>query len=257
MRLVNHVALITGAARGSGAAHARAFIAEGAKVVLADVLDDEGKALSKELGKNALYLHLDVSSEADWIKAVAAAEAQLGTVSVLVNNAGIVHSAPLDEYPLESWERVIGIDLTGTFLGMKAVSFGMKKARRGSIINISSIMGLRGAAHSYAYVAAKWGVRGLTKSAAIELGVHGIRVNTVLPGFIDTAMTVKDDPAALEIPLGRAAKPEELAKTIVFLASDESSFTTGAELCVDGGQTTNIPLYDRLHGVFLSGPRKP
>lgn len=255
MSVVDEIVLVTGGARGSGAAHCRAFVAAGASVVIADILDEEGLALAEELGSKAVYVHLDVASEPSWIAALAAAEVTFGPVSVLVNNAGIVHSAPLETYDIASWNQVIAVDLTGTFLGMKHVAPAMKSARRGSIINISSVMGLRGAAHSYAYVAAKWGVRGLTKSAAIELGVFGIRVNTVLPGFINTAMTVDDDPTTLEIPLGRGAHPEELAQTVVFLAGSGSSFTTGAEISVDGGQTTNIPLYDKSHGVNLSGPR--
>lgn len=254
MNLEDDIVLITGGAQGSGAAHAKAFIDAGARVVVADVADEVGTALVESLGPRALYLHLDVSSEDNWVEAVKRTEEAFGTVSVLVNNAGVVYGQQLENYALEDWNRVIGIDLTGTFLGMKHVATGMKAARRGSIINISSMMGQRGSAYSYSYVAAKWGVRGLTKSAAIELGGHGIRVNTVLPGFIATAMTAADDPADLEIPLRRSATPEELTGTILYLASSASSFTTGAEIAVDGGQSANIPRYDGLHGFIMTGP---
>jgi len=254
MTLADDIVLITGAARGSGAAHARAFVDAGARVIIADVLDAEGRALAGELGDQSRYVHLDVSQESDWRNAVATAENNFGTVTVLINNAGIVHDAPLDDYALADWNRVIGVNLTGVFLGMKHVSPGMKTNRRGSIINVSSLMGQRGAAHSYSYVASKWGIRGLTRSAAIELGGFGIRVNTVLPGFIQTAMTDGDDPGQLEIPLRRSATPEELAPTMLFLASSASSFMTGAELAVDGGQTANIARYDALHGVDLTRP---
>ena len=254
MDLTNDVVLITGAARGSGAAHARAFIGAGASVVIADVLDDEGAALADSLGERALYVRLDVGLEQDWIDAIAATARAFGSVTVLVNNAGVVHDAPLVDYDLDDWQRVISVNLTGVFLGMKHVAPGMKALKRGSIINVSSLMGQRGAAHSYSYVASKWGVRGLTRSAAIELGGHGIRVNTVLPGFIQTSMTAEDDPSQLEIPLRRSATPEELAPTMLFLASDDSSFMTAAELAVDGGQTANIARYDGLHGIDLTTP---
>lgn len=254
MDLNNDVVLVTGAARGSGAAHARAFVNAGARVVLADVLDEQGRAEADALGERAHYVHLDVSKEPQWAAAVASTEQRFGTVTVLVNNAGVVHDSPLTEYELADWHRVIDINLTGVFLGMKHVAPGMKSLRRGSIINVSSVMGHRGAAHSYSYVASKWGIRGLTRSAAIELGGHGIRVNTVLPGFIQTDMTVQDDPADLEIPLRRSASPDELAPTMLFLASSASSFMTAAELDVNGGQTANIARYDALHGVDLTTP---
>jgi 3alpha(or 20beta)-hydroxysteroid dehydrogenase len=254
MDLSQDVVLVTGAASGSGAAHARAFIAAGARVVLGDVLDEQGTALAGELGERARYVHLDVSQEPHWAEAIAATEQAFGIVTVLVNNAGVVHDAPLTDYELADWHRVLDINLTGVFLGMKHVAPGMKSLRRGSIINVSSVMGQRGAAHSYSYVASKWGIRGLTRSAAIELGGYGVRVNTVLPGFIQTAMTAADDPADLEIPLRRSATPEELAPTMLFLASDASSFMTAAELDVNGGQLANIARYDALHGVDLTTP---
>lgn len=253
MNLKNDIVLITGGAQGSGAAHSRAFIREGARVVITDVVDEIGMTLAEELGDRAIYVHLDVSDEASWERAVARAQEAFGTISVLVNNAGVVYGSALENYSLAEWNRVISIDLTGTFLGMKHVAAGMKAARRGSIINISSMMGQRGSAGSYSYVAAKWGVRGLTKSAAIELGGHGVRVNAVLPGFIETAMTSKDDVYDLEIPLRRSATPEELSGTILYLASDASSFTTGAEISVDGGQSANIPRYDATHGFIMTG----
>jgi 3alpha(or 20beta)-hydroxysteroid dehydrogenase len=254
MDLSNEVVLVTGAARGCGAAHARAFVSAGARVLLADVLDAAGAALASELGERARYVRLDVSREADWRDAVTYAKREFGVITVLVNNAGVVHDSPLEEYAVEDWERVIGINLTGTFLGIKHVSAGMKSLRRGSIINVSSAMGQRGAAHLYSYVASKWGIRGLTHSAAIELGGHGIRVNTVLPGFIETDMSADDDPSALEIPLRRSATPAELSHTMLYLAGESSSYVTAAELAVDGGQTANLPRYDAQHGLDLTTP---
>jgi 3alpha(or 20beta)-hydroxysteroid dehydrogenase len=254
MKLENEVALITGGARGMGAAHARALLAEGAKVVIADVLDEQGGALAAELGPDTIYVRLDVTSEDDWAGAIKATEDRFGTVTVLVNNAGIFNAEVLEDYSLKDWDDVIAVDLTGTFLGMKHVAAGMKAARHGSIINISSVMGMRGAALSYAYCAAKWGVRGLTKCAAIELGGYGIRVNSVLPGFIETPMTEDQDFSVLEIPLRRSAEASELSNFIVFLASEGSAFSTAAEYVVDGGQTAGMPRYDSLHGIILAGP---
>jgi len=254
MNVSNDVVLITGAAQGCGAAHARAFISAGARVILADVRDAAGATLARDLGDRARYIKLDVSQERDWIAAVAYAEAEFGTITVLINNAGVVYDSPLEDYDVDEWQRVIGVNLTGTFLGIKHVAAGMKALRRGSIINVSSAMGQRGAAHSYSYVASKWGIRGLTRSAAIELGGHGVRVNTVLPGFIETDMSAQDDPSALEIPLRRSADPAELSHTMLFLGSDASSYVTAAELAVDGGQTANLPRYDAQHGLDLTQP---
>jgi 3alpha(or 20beta)-hydroxysteroid dehydrogenase len=241
MKLDGEIALVTGGARGMGATHSRALVAEGARVVIADILDEQGRALADELGDSAVYVHLDVTLEASWSAALAAAEGRFGTVSVLVNNAGIANAGGLDDYTLEMWNTIIAVNQTGVFLGIKAVAPGMKRARHGSIINISSVEGLRGGAFLHGYVASKFAVRGLTKSAAMELGGYGIRVNSVHPGFIETPMTAGIDSKQLQIPLHRGGKPEEVSKMIVFLASDDSSYSTGAEFVVDGGMVNGIP----------------
>ena len=240
-RLYNTVAIITGGARGMGAAHARAFVREGARVVIADVLDDEGRALAAELGDAVRYEHLDVTSESEWEAVVAATVAAFGTVDVLVNNAGIGNMAAIDKYTLEMWNAVLAVNLTGTFLGVRAVVPVMKAAKHGSIINISSVEGLRGSAGLHGYVASKFAVRGLTKSVAVELGRHNVRVNSVHPGFIVTPMTEQLDFAGQQVPLGRPAQPEEVSSLVVFLASEESAYSTGAEFVVDGGMTSAIP----------------
>jgi 3alpha(or 20beta)-hydroxysteroid dehydrogenase len=240
-RLDNTTAIITGGARGMGAAHARAFVREGARVVIADVLDEEGRTLAADLGPAARYEHLDVTSEDQWTQVVAATIEAFGTVDVLVNNAGIGNIAAIDKYTLEMWNAVLAVNLTGTFLGVKAVVPTMKAARHGSIINISSVEGLRGSAGLHGYVASKFAVRGLTKSVAVELGRYNVRVNSVHPGFIVTPMTETLDFANQQVPLGRAAAPEEVSSLVVFLASEESAYSTGAEFVVDGGMTAAIP----------------
>ena len=186
-------------------------------------------------------MHLDVTSEQSWTEAIAAAEAAFGTVTVLVNNAGIANAGPLEQYSLELWNQIIAVNQTGVFLGIKSVVAGMKRVKHGSIINISSVEGLRGGAYLHGYVASKFAVRGLTKSAPMELGGFGIRVNSVHPGYIETPMTTDIDSKQLQIPLHRPGKPEEVSKMIVFLASDDSSYSTGAEFVVDGGMMTGIP----------------
>jgi 3alpha(or 20beta)-hydroxysteroid dehydrogenase len=241
MKLDNEVALVTGGARGMGETHSRALIEEGARVVIADILDDEGLALAEELGENAMYVHLDVTVEESWDGAIALIEEQFGPVTVLVNNAGIANAGSLEDYTLAQWNTIIAVNQTGVFLGIKAVVPGMKKAKRGSIINISSVEGLRGGAFLHGYVASKFAVRGLTKSVAMELGGYGIRVNSVHPGFIETPMTADLDSRQLQIPLHRGGKPEEVSKMIVFLASSDSSYSTGAEFVVDGGMVNGIP----------------
>lgn len=239
-RLEGKVALITGAARGQGEAEARLFVAEGASVVLADVLDEEGAKVAASLGPSAAYVHLDVGSESDWAAAVSLAESSFGPVSVLVNNAGVLLFQAIHKTTLEEWERVQRVNVTGTFLGIKSVTRSMTSAGGGSIVNISSTAGLQGLPYVGAYVASKWAVRGLTKTAAIDLGPRGIRVNSVHPGGIDTPMvagTDKDAPFYKRLPVSRMGSPDEVARAVLFLASDESSYTTGAELAVDGGAT--------------------
>jgi len=239
--LTDRTAVVTGGARGLGAAYARALHAAGAAVVVADLLDDEGAALVESLGPRATFVHLDVTDEEGWETAVATTLSRFGTLDVLVNNAGIANAAPIEHYSTAKWHAVIAVNLTGTFLGCRAVVPTMAAAGGGSIVNISSVEGLRGSPGLHGYTAAKFGVRGLTKSLAVELGPRGIRVNSVHPGLILTDMTTRIDPARIDIPLGRPGDPDDVAGTIVFLASDASRFTTGAEFVVDGGMVTGIP----------------
>jgi 3alpha(or 20beta)-hydroxysteroid dehydrogenase len=239
--LGGRVCLVTGGARGIGAAYARALHAAGARVVVADILADEGAALAADLGERAVFVTLDVTNEAQWDAAVAASVSAFGGIDVLVNNAGIANAAPIEHLTTAKWDAVIAVNLTGTFFGCRAVVPVMKAQGRGSIINISSVEGMRGSPGLHGYTAAKFGVRGLTQSLAVELGPFGIRVNSVHPGFIRTDMTTRIDPAHLEIPLGRPGDPADVAGTVVFLASDDSAFTSGGEFVVDGGMIAGIP----------------
>lgn len=244
-RLDNKVALITGAARGQGAAAARRFVAEGAKVMLADVLADDGKALADELGSSAVFQSIDVSDEDSWREGVERLAAEFGRIDVLMNNAGVLHFSALGETALSDYQRVIGVNQTGTFLGMRSVVDLMTASEGGSIINVSSIEGLAGMPYFVPYTGSKFAIRGMTKAAALELGGQGIRVNSIHPGMIDTQM-VRDlaggddvdlSPVGENIALGRLGRPEEIAEMAVFLASDDSSYCTGAEFPVDGGVT--------------------
>lgn len=239
-RLAGKVALISGGARGMGASHVRTFVAEGAKVVFGDILDDEGKAVAADLGDAVRYVHLDVTKPDDWDAAVATALGEYGHLDVLVNNAGIINIGTLEDYALSEWQRILDINLTGVFLGIRAVVKPMKEAGRGSIINISSIEGMAGTVACHGYTASKFGVRGLTKSAALELGPNNIRVNSIHPGLVKTPMTdwVPDD--TFQTALGRAAEPKEVSSLAVYLASDESSYSTGSEFVVDGGCTAGL-----------------
>ncbi|KMO75386.1 MAG: glucose 1-dehydrogenase [Mycolicibacterium rufum] len=244
-RVDGKVALISGGAQGMGAEDARALIAEGAKVVIGDILDEKGQALADEINAETpdsiRYVHLDVTQADEWDAAVATALDAFGTLNVLVNNAGTVALGKIGEFDMAKWQKVIDVNLTGTFLGMQASVEAMKAAGGGSIINISSIEGLRGAVMVHPYVASKWAVRGLTKSAALELGAHNIRVNSVHPGFIRTPMTKFFPDDMLRIPLGRPGQPDEVATFVVFLASDESRYATGAEFVMDGGLVNDVP----------------
>jgi 3alpha(or 20beta)-hydroxysteroid dehydrogenase len=244
-RVDGKVALISGGARGMGAAHARALAAEGAKVVVGDVLDDDGTKLTEELGSDAggaaRFVHLDVTQPDQWQAAVDVAVETFGKLNVLVNNAGIAHFSTLKDSPLADWQRVIDVNLTGTFLGMQAAVAPMTAAGGGSIINVSSVEGVRGSPGLYGYVASKFAVRGLAKAAALELAEHNIRVNAVLPGLVRTRMTMGIPDDFLQIPLGRGAKSAEVAACVLYLASDESSYSTGADFVVDGGLTVGVP----------------
>jgi 3alpha(or 20beta)-hydroxysteroid dehydrogenase len=245
------VAIITGAARGQGAAAARLFVAQGARVVIGDVLDDLGKELADSLGEAALYRHLDVSSEDDWKTVVGEAVEGLGGVHVLVNNAGILRFIGLAETTLDDYLRIVNINQVGTFLGMREVAKPMMAAGGGSIVNISSIEGLAGMPYLTAYTSTKFAIRGMTKVAALELGPHGIRVNSVHPGMIETDM-VKDaagghdidlSPAAKRIALRRMGQSEDIAEVVLFLACDASRYVTGAEIAADGGATATHAFY--------------
>ena len=239
-RLDNKVALITGGSSGIGAASARMLVAEGAKVLLGDVRDDDGKALADELGDAARYVHLDVTSPQEWADAVEHCVQEFGTLNVLFNNAGIANGAAINRFKLEKWQQIIDVNLTGPFLGIRAATDVMIAANGGSIINTSSIEGLRGTPWAHGYVASKWGLRGLTKSVAMELAPHGIRVNSLHPGLIRTPITegIPDD--LIPIPLGRPGQPKDVASFVLFLASDESAFATGSEFVMDGGTVTQI-----------------
>jgi len=224
-----------------GAADARMLVAEGAKVVIGDILDEEGKALADELGESARYAHLDVTDYDQWQAAVETAVKEFGTLNVLVNNAGIVQVGPLKTLDVAKWQKVLDVNLTGAMLGIKASLEPMTAAGIGSIINVSSIEGMRGASWVHSYVSSKWGLRGLTKSAALELAPDNIRVNSIHPGFIRTPMTKHLPDNMVSAPLGRPGTPDEVATFVVFLASDESSFATGSEFVVDGGLITDVP----------------
>ncbi|MDP2332037.1 MAG: glucose 1-dehydrogenase [Reyranella sp.] len=249
MRMTGKVALVSGAAGGMGAATARLFAAEGAKaVIVADILDQEGKAVVAEIAKaggHASYVHLDVTDEAQWKAAVEGAVAAHGRLDVLVNNAGISGSAETDLYDTAAWNRLMGINATGVFLGMKYATAAMQKAGGGSIVNLSSISGIVGQGYIHVgYNASKGAVRLITKAGAAQHGKHGIRVNSVHPGLMPpmrtsgrTADPVMRAKTLKGVPMGRAGEVDEVARAILFLASDESSYVTGAELVVDGGWT--------------------
>ena len=248
MRLEGKIALISGGARGQGAVEARLFAKEGAKVVFGDILDEQGRMVESEVseaGGEAIYIHLDVSREADWVSAVEATLSRYGRLDVLVNNAGISSRKSIEDTTEEDWDRIMGINAKGVFLGTKHVIPAMRQTGGGSIINISSVAGIIGGPLTAgSYAATKGAVRLLTKATAIQYAKEGIRCNSVHPGFIDTPMTedLLADPETREmrsqgIPLGRVGTAEEVAYGVLFLASDESSFMTGSELVIDGGQT--------------------
>ena len=240
-RLQDKVIIITGAAQGMGATHARLCVEAGAKVVLTDINTEKGQALATELGDHALFIQHDVTSEQGWAQVIEQTEAQFGPVNVLVNNAGITMAKSILDVTLDDYRRIIEINQVSVFLGMKAVIPSMKARQQGSIINISSINGLVGGA--IGYTDSKFAVRGMTKAAALACAPYGIRVNSVHPGVIATPMVMQPDTkAAVEafaksIPLRRVAQPEEVSNMVIFLASDDSSYSTGSEFIIDGGLT--------------------
>jgi 3alpha(or 20beta)-hydroxysteroid dehydrogenase len=242
-RLAGEVALITGAAKGMGEAMARRFVQEGARVVVADIDHDAGRALVAELGSAAIYVPLEVSDPAQWGRATEQALAAFGRIDILVNNAGFGRATPFDELPLEVHDRMTSVNQHGVFYGMRAVKPLMAARGKGSIINISSVDGIVGVPYMVSYVATKFAVRGMTRSAAVELGPLGIRVNSIHPGMIDTPLVRNQGPERYartqrmvkNQPIPRLGRPEEVANVALFLASDEASFCTGAEFVVDGG----------------------
>lgn len=234
-KLDDSVIVVSGGSRGIGAQICRTFAAEGARVVIGDVLDDEGSALAQELG--GLYGHLDVTQPEDWRSLVAAATDAFGKVTGLVNNAGVVGFTPVGATSLDEWNRIISVNLTGVFLGMEAVVPSLKAAGGGVIVNLSSTAGIQGYSNLAAYVASKWGVRGLTKAAALDLGPENIRVVSIHPGGIRTPMTAGlDDKAYSRQPIARIGEPEEIAKLALFLVAD-ATYSTGTEFIADGGAT--------------------
>jgi 3alpha(or 20beta)-hydroxysteroid dehydrogenase len=240
-RLDDKVALITGGARGQGAAEAELFASEGASVYITDVLDEVGAATAEQLGGSVTFLHHDVTSEDDWSAVIAAVVEARGRIDVLVNNAGVFQIAGALDTSLDDWNRIIAINQTGVFLGIRDVGRTMREQGSGAIVNISSVAGLTGVGVAHAYAASKWAVRGMTKSAAQELTPHGVRVNSVHPGYIDTemlrALGRDADQMGKRVPIGRTASADEVANLVLFLASDESSYCSGHEFVIDGAMT--------------------
>jgi 3alpha(or 20beta)-hydroxysteroid dehydrogenase len=246
-RLNGKVAIISGAARGMGAATARIFVEEGAKVVIGDILEAEGQALAAELGDDAVFHKLDVQLESDWEAAVALAQSRFGKLDILVNNAAIVHFSAADQMVRADAERVLSINVLGVMMGVKHAVPALKASGKGAIINISSVDGLRGCNGLTAYTASKWAVRGITKSYAYEFGPYNIRSISIHPGGVDTVMgnplgqSLEElNSSYTRVPLQRIGLPEEVARATLFAASDEASYINGAEIAVDGGWTAGL-----------------
>jgi 3alpha(or 20beta)-hydroxysteroid dehydrogenase len=240
--LDDNVAIITGAARGQGAAEAKLLAANGARVVLTDVLVDEGQATATEIGAASLFVEQDVSSEQGWRDVVESTLAAFGRVDVLVNNAAISRPLKLEDTDPETYDLLYRVNQRSVYLGMRAVLAPMKQQGGGSIINISSVAGLQGTNTLFAYGATKWAVRGMTKSAALELARYKIRVNTIFPGVIDTPILDENPDRMNEVlvkttPMRRLGQPAEIAEAVLFLASARSSFVTGADFAIDGGMS--------------------
>ena len=239
-RLTDKVALISGAGRGLGAEFARELAAEGASVVIGDVLDEDGRQLAAEIGPSARYVHLDVRDYDQWRSAVDVVEQTFGRLDILINNAGVVRNAPIDVHSPEDWNLVIDVNLTGSFYGIRSAAAALKASGRGSIINISSDAGLQGYGGITGYNASKFGLRGLTKSAALDLGPYNVRVNTVHTGLIRTPLLQGMEFPQDHVALHRMGEMSEIAKLVVYLASDEASFSTGAEFIADGGESAGL-----------------
>ncbi|WBB69048.1 SDR family oxidoreductase [Micromonospora sp. WMMD812] len=238
--------MVTGGAMGMGAATVRRLVAEGANVVIADVNVTAAQALAAELGPTTAVEQLDVRSPEQWAALVQRAEERFGSVDILVNNAGIADPAPLEEWDVARLQRTLDINLIGVFNGIQAVVPAMKRAGGGSIVNIGSVGALQGVPRMSGYVVSKWGVRGLTKTAALELGAHGIRVNAVHPGQINTPMTSGVTFDTSNVALGRVGEPDDIAKIVLFFASDDAQFVTGSEVAGDGGQIAGPADYQGL-----------
>jgi 3alpha(or 20beta)-hydroxysteroid dehydrogenase len=242
-RLLGKVAIVTGGAMGQGAGISRAYVAEGAKVVIADVAKEEGQALADELGESAYFATHDVSDPAAWVSLIADTNERFGLVTILANNAGILRFGTVEKMPIDEVELLFRVNQLGCWLGMQSVVPNMREAGGGAIINASSTEGLGGMANTVAYGATKFAIRGMTKGASHELGKYNIRVNSVHPGMIDTPMTrvhggdVAMEYGASKIPLRRVGHPEDVAPLYVFLGSEEASYINGAEIAIDGGVT--------------------
>jgi 3alpha(or 20beta)-hydroxysteroid dehydrogenase len=241
--LAEKVVIVTGSSQGQGAAEARVFAAAGAKVFVVDVADESGTRVAAEIG--ASYYHADVSKPSDWRELMASIMAAHGRLDVLVNNAAVHRFRSIEEETVEEFDRLIGVNLRGTFLGIKAAIAPMRASGGGSIVNIGSIAGIRGFPLHASYGASKWAIRGLTKTAATELGPSGIRINVVLPGIIDSPMAWGGGPMPEgatfgHLPLGRVGEVDDVAHVVAFLASSASAYITGAEITVDGGATLGI-----------------
>ncbi|WP_413542649.1 SDR family oxidoreductase [Citricoccus nitrophenolicus] len=241
-RAAGKVALASGAAQGMGASHARVLAAAGASVMIGDLQEEAGMALAEEINATegrqaAAFTPLNVTSLQDWTAAVGQTVQEFGKLDVLVNNAGIYTPGTAEEASVEDWTRTLDIDLTGTFLGMKAAVPELKKQGTSSIINVSSIAGLVGFKNRAAYSAAKWGVQGLTKTSALDFGDDGIRVNSIHPGSVETPLTAGLQRGYGQVPAGRAAQVEEISMLVLYLASDESRFVSGSSIAIDGGET--------------------
>ncbi|MEO5321591.1 SDR family oxidoreductase [Arthrobacter sp. CC3] len=237
------VVIVTGASQGMGESHVRMLAAAGAKVIAGDLNDVRGKEIAAELGDSVRYVHLDVVNPGDWRHAASVALEAFGAIDVLVNNAAISGFSSIENATVEEFRRTMDINVLGVFNGIQAVATAMVAAKRGSIINISSISGMKGSNHLHAYTASKWAVRGLTKSVALDLGKYGIRVNSIHPGQI---LTPAAEALGIEFPtghvaLGRAGLPEEISELVLYLASDSSRFSTGSEFVADGGEMAGLP----------------
>ncbi|GAB3628404.1 short-chain dehydrogenase [Pandoraea terrae] len=240
--LADRVAFVTGGARGMGASHVRALVRQGARVVIGDLLENEGQTLAHELGDRVAFVRHDVTSSSGWADALARAEEVFGPVEILVNNAGILAWNTIEDTSEADYRRLIDVNQVSCFLGMKAVLPSMRRLGRGTIVNVSSVAGFVGWANAIAYTASKFAVRGMTKVAAKEFAPYGIRVNSVHPGMIDTPMTTSTPQStrliksvAAASALGRLGEPEEISSLVVYLVSDQASFITGAAFVADGG----------------------